>query len=270
MGYIKLLILVGFFWGDINNSTAQDDRPNINYKFKSYRDSTNCNEIIERWLKKKEDKTIYVYNSDDSLLQTYTAIDIVKYRALLKNTYKIELTLNRQKYNCYEFFNSKGQLVCQHKMIKHAPGDVDRYTKKWYDNNQLKISGIEKKGKYKVKRWAMDGTLISYARLALLENDFGSTQSMSHGWQKIWYPSGKLKYKILYDREVVIQFISFDESGHLKAKNKFSREEAIYLSKLIENKEDLKLLYLAPSCVDKCEEPGIDAYIYTKRKKIEE
>jgi len=152
-------------------------------------------------------------------------------------------------------------------MIKHAPGDVDRYTKKWYDNNQLKIYGVEKKGKYKIKRWAMDGTLISYARQAFLENDFGTIQSMNHGWQKIWYPSGKLKYKILYDKRIVTRFISFDENGRLKERKKFSREEATFLSKLIEDKEDIKLLYLASSCIDKCAEPSIDAYIYTTPAK---
>jgi hypothetical protein len=267
MDNIKLLIFIGLVFGYINNSIAQDDSSNKNYKYKTHWDSTNCNEIIEKWLNIKEDKTIYGYNSGDSLLQEYTVIDAIEYKELLKYTYKTELTLKYQKYNCYEFFNKKGQLICQNIMIKHAPGDVDRYTKKWYDNNQLKIYGVEKKGKYKIKRWAMDGTLISCARQALLENDFGSIQSMSDGWQKIWYPSGKLKYKILYDKIFVTRFISFDENGRLKEKKKFLREETILLSNLIDNKEDIKLLYLAPSCIDKCAEPSIDAYIYTTPAK---
>lgn len=108
---------------------------------------------MEKWLNNKENKTISVYNSDDSLLQKYSIIDTIEYRKLLKNTYKTELTLKYKKYSCYKFFNKKGQLICQNMMIKHAPGDVYRYTKKWYDNNQLKIFGVEKKHKYKIKRW---------------------------------------------------------------------------------------------------------------------
>jgi antitoxin component YwqK of YwqJK toxin-antitoxin module len=266
MGNIKLLIFVGFLLGYINASVAQGDRPNINYKFKTYWDSTNCNTIMEKWLNKKENKTISVYNSDDSLLQKYSIIDPIEYRKLLKNTYKTELTLKYQKYSSYEFLNPKGQLICQTIMMKHAPGDVDRYIKKWYDNNQLKIYGVEKNGKFKVKRWRMDGSLISCARLGYFEYK-GLQQVHEHGWQKIWYPSGKIKYKILYDRNHVTQLMFFDERGRLKKRKTFLKEEAIYLSNLLEDKEHINLLYLAKSCIDKCEEPSIDAYIYTIKAK---
>jgi antitoxin component YwqK of YwqJK toxin-antitoxin module len=266
MGDNKLLIsLVGVLLIFSLDSFSQEIKKQP-YCFASYWDSFSCCRITERVETKNGIIGMtFFYNRKDSLIEKRNTILSVKERdSLLQRSYKLRMTYPQKKSTEYKFFNEKGQLICQSIMVKHAQGDVDRYKKQWYENNQLKVSGVEKKHKYKIKRWRIDGTLISCARQAFLENEFGSTTSISHGWQKIWYPSGKLKYKILYDRNHVTRFMFFENSGRLKERKKFSKEEAVYLVELLENKDELKLLYLAPSCVDKCEEPGIDAYIYTK------
>lgn len=263
----KLLISLGFFILFSLDLFAQEIK-NQPYCYTSYWDSLSCCRVTERVETKKGSMGMtFFYNKKDSLIEKRNTILSAKERdSLLQHSYKLRLTYPQKKSTEYKFFNKKGQLICQNIMIKHAPGDVDRYKKKWYDNNQLKISEIEKNGKFKVRRWKMDGSLISCARLGYFEYK-GLMQVMDHGWQKIWYPSGKLKCKILYDRNHVTRFISFDESGGLKERKKFLKEDAVYLRQLIGNKKDMDLLYLSKSCIDECAEPSIDAYIYTTPAK---
>ncbi|CAA6826195.1 MAG: Unknown protein, partial [uncultured Aureispira sp.] len=150
----KLLIsLIGIFLMLSLNSFSQDIKKQP-YCYTSYWDSSSCCRITERVETKNGSIGMtFFYNKKDSLIEKRHTILSVKERdSLRQHSCKLRLTHPHKKSTAYKFFNPKGQLICQTIMMKHAPGDVDRYIKKWYDNNQLKIYGVEKKGKYKIKR----------------------------------------------------------------------------------------------------------------------